>query len=93
MLAPPPVAESEHLSAVSFHAISGMYERAEALLEPFDAFQKELALPPSLNSVPPTAVTSGTLAGKMTAGPLMACEPLSQPAAPASPDDATQVIP
>ena len=45
--------------------------------------------------VPPTAVISGMLAGKLTASPLEACRlPLvSQVAAPKSPEAASQVMP
>jgi len=45
--------------------------------------------------VPPTAVISGMLAGKLTASPLVACaleNDASQPAAPLSPEAASQVM-
>ena len=65
---------------------------ADPPLGPFAVFQ--YALPPSLNSVPPTAVTSGMLAGKFTAKPWEAMlTPSSQSAAPLSPDEASQVMP
>ncbi len=50
---------------------------------------------PSLNSVPPMAVTSGMLAGASTAKPscAMAASRSSQSAAPASPAAASQVMP
>src|SRR6516164_166747 len=85
---------------VSFQTISGIYETAEAPLALLVAFQ--YWPPDSLNCVPPTAVTSGKLAGMITAGPsdtvvafpVVLKKPCgSQPAAPESPEEATQVMP
>ena len=65
---------------------------ADPPLGPLVVFQ--YVPPPSLNSVPPTAVTSGMLAGKFTAKPWVAMLALSsQSAAPLSPDEASQVMP
>ena len=73
-LTPPPVAENVEPAAVSFQAISGIYERAELIVSavPLLPLQKVVApatvlgavpvtapAPSPVNSLPPTAVTSG----------------------------------
>src|SRR6266496_1827215 len=75
VLTPPPLAASEPSvlaisAAVTFQAISGMYDRAEPLAELLVEFQK---LPePSLNVVPPAPVTYGSEAVTSTASPWLA---------------------
>src|SRR5258708_1940487 len=88
-LAPPPDAEGWTSMALSFQAISGMYDFADALFASLVEFQYDPLL--SLNSVPPTAVTSGMLAGASTERP--GCVESPQSAAPVSPDAANQVMP
>src|ERR1700693_1914100 len=73
---------------------------ADAPLESLE--DRQYCTLPSLNCVPPTAVTSGKLAGMPTARPSETVVELpvvpkkpcaSQPAPPESPADATHVIP
>src|SRR5450631_575927 len=95
MLCPPPPPQRSLSASASFQTISGMYERADA---PFVlvALQKGPAPAASSNSRPPTAVTSGMLAGKRTASPLTAgkLEPLeSQEADAASLPEMIHVMP
>src|SRR5437764_14224771 len=111
MLAPPPDAERPPWllidSEVSFHAISGMYSKAEETVSAVApaALQYGGSLPGGQavvqvgaspeNSFPPAPVTSGIEAGTSTAKPVVA-EVLvadSQSAAPASPEAATMVCP
>src|SRR5262249_11952629 len=71
-----------------------MYDVAELSVMVWVVFQNRPL--PSLNCVPPTAVTSGKLAGIPAVTPLAACgvgASASQVAAPESPDDAITVIP
>src|SRR5437660_623317 len=96
-------------TVVSFHAISGMYSSAVdttslPVFEPpqygaspaavvLGAVPVTLAWTSPVNVFPPAPVTSGMAAGTSTAKPLLAEEPLSQSAAPASPEAATIVCP
>src|ERR1017187_8117779 len=94
MLAPPPAALNPPMKGVSFQTVSGMYPRAEAPLEVFVGAQYLAVV--SSTCVPPTAVISGMLAGKMTERPLAACgmaAKRSHSAPPVSPDAASQVMP
>src|SRR4051794_23683352 len=111
MLAPPPEADRppppEIEAVVSFHAISGMYSKADdtvSLVAPaalqyggsFPGGQAvvQAGVSPE-NSFPPAPVTSGIEAGTSTPNPCVAEVLLadSQSAAPASPDAATIVCP
>src|SRR5215813_8593608 len=72
---PPPAAMLPPFAtavAVSFQAISGMYDSAEPFRLLLKLLQKEEAFPASLNCVPPTPVTFGELAGRSTASPCVA---------------------
>jgi hypothetical protein len=92
MLAPPPEEARPPSATVSFQAFSGMYDSADVAVE----LELQYLPEPSLNSVPPTAVTSGMLEGSATAGPWVPAgeDPCgSQPAAPESPEEATHVMP
>src|SRR5579871_4611747 len=94
LLTPPPPDDMYPKYAVSFHAISGTYESADSPFAPLVAAQNASAPVPSLNSVPPTAVTSGRFDGKLTANPCAANgDGRSQFAAPESPVATTQVMP
>src|ERR1017187_5227817 len=83
-LGPPPLASRRFAAAVSFQEVSGMYESADPRLALLDALQYVPL--PSLKDVPPTAVTSGMLAGRVTAVPWTAVAAVldSQPKAPES---------
>src|ERR1022692_1216673 len=94
MLAPPPAALNPPMKGVSFHTASGMYPRAEAPLDVFVGAQYLAVV--SSSWVPPTAVISGMLAGKMTDSPLAACgmaAKRSHSAPPVSPEEASHVMP
>src|SRR5882762_639127 len=70
VLAPPTLDQKPGVIA-SFQTFSGMYDNADPPLALLVVAQY---LPlPSLNSVPPTAVTSGKLAGAPMLRPLVAC--------------------
>src|SRR5690242_20595660 len=92
--APPPVAPC---TPSVFHATSGMYDSAEPLAMLLAPAQKAVAKvpPPSLNVVPPMPVVVGRAAGTSTARPCVATAlcPVSQSAAPVSPEAAVIVIP
>src|ERR1041385_7681443 len=78
----------------SFHAASGIYESAEPPLGRFVALQYVPL--PSLNMVPPIAVTSGNADGVSTVLPLLANgdgAKTSQSPGPKSPAEFTHVIP
>src|SRR5580704_7422304 len=106
VLAPPPEAEREPFSAVSFQAISGMYVIADEMVSvpPVVPVQYVVAaaFPPEtvaaaspVNSVPPVPVTSGIAAGTSTARPCVADGSISgsQSAAPEAHDEAMIVWP
>src|SRR5581483_10882821 len=103
VLAPPPPALNP-LVLLSFQAASGIYDKAVPveLVEPQVPSQKVVApaqplvivaAPSPLNWLPPTPVTSGMLAGTSTARPWVAEVPVSQSAAPVSPEGPLMVCP
>src|SRR5215471_3924349 len=98
MLAPPPEADSPS-EVVSFQPCSGMYVSAEEIMsllaEPLQYCVFEVLGASPKNSEPPTPTTSGTAAGTSTAKPVVETllVPLSQSAAPASPEAAVIVWP
>src|SRR5215831_3724850 len=68
-LIPPPPEFRNVPGAVSFQPTSGMYDKAE--VSPAWLLGDQYLPLPSANVVPPTAVTSGTLAGVLMATPLI----------------------
>src|SRR4051812_26814332 len=94
VLGPPPLDNNPSAAEFSFHASSGIHERADPKLTEFVADHHEPET--SSNWVPPTPVTSGRLEGKVAARPRVANAPspwLSQPAAPESPEAESIVMP
>ena len=87
----PPLPAAGDPVVLSFHTVSGMYDKTDSSVELFVVFQYVPIL--AVSVVPPIPVTSGTLAGASTARPVIADVPAAQSAPPESPAAFTQVMP